>query len=243
MISVLLLEDEYYTRTYFKKLLSENPFVGAIYDTSSGREAVSYAQKHKPDVALLDIELGGAEGLTGIDAAKTISGLQSGAIIVFITGYSQYALESFIVHPYDYLLKPVKEKRFQELINALAEELGRKANPNKSVLPIREKDVEDSVVTMLPLADLLFVEKVDRFSNIHTRKRVFVVDKTIAELHEKLGAGFLKVHRSFVVNPDNIGGIREVSNRSYEIFFTGYEHVALMSRNGFKEHKDRLIPQ
>lgn len=57
MVSILLLEDNHYNRRIFKKLLSENPFVDRIFDTPSGNEAISFARKHKTDIALLDIEL------------------------------------------------------------------------------------------------------------------------------------------------------------------------------------------
>ncbi len=57
MVSILLLEDEHYTRRFLKKLISENPFVDQVIDTSNGKEAISLAREHKPNIALLDIEL------------------------------------------------------------------------------------------------------------------------------------------------------------------------------------------
>ena len=56
MIKVLLLEDEPYTRRFFKKLLIGNKLVTEVYDTSSCTEAIEIVKKHKPHIAMLDIE-------------------------------------------------------------------------------------------------------------------------------------------------------------------------------------------
>ena len=61
MIKVLLLEDEPYTRRFFKKLLIGNELVTEVYDTSSCTEAIEIVKKHKPHIAMLDIELGADE--------------------------------------------------------------------------------------------------------------------------------------------------------------------------------------
>ena len=57
MVSVLFLEDKHHARRLLKKMVSENPFVDSVFDTPSGNEAISFARKHKTDIALLDIEL------------------------------------------------------------------------------------------------------------------------------------------------------------------------------------------
>ena len=56
MFEVLILEDEEYNREFLKKIVGELPEVTAVYATSSGEEAVVLAQKHKPNLALLDID-------------------------------------------------------------------------------------------------------------------------------------------------------------------------------------------
>jgi DNA-binding LytR/AlgR family response regulator len=64
----------------------------------------------------------------------------------------------------------------------------------------------------------------------------------MGELEDKLGDKFLRFHKSFIANLDKISRIREVSNRSYEIDFDGYDETALMSRYKFVEHKHRFTP-
>ncbi|NLI11796.1 MAG: response regulator transcription factor, partial [Peptococcaceae bacterium] len=166
MVNILLLEDEPYTRRFLKKLVSENPFVGTVIDTPSSSEAISLAREHKPDVALLDIELAPEERLNGIQVAKNIYEFSPETFFVFITGYSQYAVESFAVHPYDYILKPVKKDKVNEVISSLASKIKKRNsvrnNPEKIMIRVKNE------IFMMTPDDILFIEKQKKISLIHT---------------------------------------------------------------------------
>lgn len=240
MLDILLLEDEHHTRRFFKELLSENPFVNRVIDTPNGKEAINLARKHKPNIALLDIKLASEEKLNGIQVAMTIYDLNPETYFVFITGYSQYAIESFIVHPYDYILKPVTKDRINDIINSLAVTVKKRDGAGSNFEKIKLKLKRD--ILMITPNDIIFIEKQGKFCLIHTGSSIYRIHQTMDELEEQLGGNFLKVHRSFIANLNKISGIREVSNRSYEIDFDGYDKVALMSRYKFEEHKHRFTP-
>lgn len=70
----------------------------------------------RPDVAFLDIEI---FGMNGLELAKKIRELSCGAKIIFVTGYPQYALEAYSVHAKGYLLKPVSKERMREELDEL----------------------------------------------------------------------------------------------------------------------------
>lgn len=66
------------------------------------------AAKHRPmDVAFLDIQTG---GMTGLELAIQLKKIKPDIHIVFVTGYSQYAVDAFAIHATGYLLKPVTEE-------------------------------------------------------------------------------------------------------------------------------------
>lgn len=238
MVNILLLEDEDYTRRFLKKLVSNN--TDKVFDTSSGKEAINLAVKHKPGIALLDIELAPEEELNGIQVAKAIYEFNPATYFVFITGYSQYAIESFAVHPYDYILKPVKKDKVSETIKNLAGKIEKRNGNSSSFQKIMLK-VKDERIMLSP-GDILFIEKQDKNTLVHTGGGIYKTRQTMEEFEKQLGGKFLRVHRSFIVNMDKISKIREVSNRSYEIDFGGYDRVALMSRYKLEEHKHILTP-
>lgn len=77
-------------------------------------EAIDYAREHPLDVALLDIDM---PIMNGLAAAKRLCELQPKLNIIFLTGFPEYALDSYRVYASDFLLKPL---RAEELKSALA---------------------------------------------------------------------------------------------------------------------------
>jgi two-component system LytT family response regulator len=239
-VDILLLEDEEYTRRFLKKLVMEHPLVDNVIDTPSGKEAVRLAKEAKPDIALLDIELTPEENVNGIEVAKLIGIFSPETHFVFITGYSKYAIESFAVHPYDYLLKPINKSKVLETIGNLAGKSESKTVNKRNINRIPVK--VNNEIFLINSTDILFVEKLEKRTLIHTVSNVYKISQTLNELENKLEDSFLRVHKSFIVNLDKISKIKEVSSRSYEISFENSKKVALMSRYKFEEYKDRFMP-
>lgn len=229
MAKVLLLEDEDYTRRFLKKLIEENELVDRVYDTSSGSEALELFETHRPDIAILDIELGANEELNGIEVARRIYRLASQTYFVFLTGYSHYAIDSFCVHPYDYILKPVKRDRVRDVIGILAAKVNMGLTDEKIILKLKKETL------FLYPGDIIFVEKKERNTLLHTREGVYELNHTLGEMSNILGSKFIRVHKSFIVNPDKIASIHEVSERSYQIKFHNYSETAQLSRYRFNE--------
>jgi two-component SAPR family response regulator len=72
-------------------------------------QALDCIMADNPDLIFIDIEM---PRLNGIELAIKIQNLINHIIIVFVTAYSQYALEAFRVHPIDYILKPIESNAF-----------------------------------------------------------------------------------------------------------------------------------
>lgn len=79
-------------------------------------EAFEYAKENPVDVAFLDIEI---YEMSGIEMAKQIKSIQPKANIVYVTGYSQYAVDAFGTEASDYLLKPVTVERIEQALHRL----------------------------------------------------------------------------------------------------------------------------
>ena len=70
-------------------------------------DALEAAKRYPMDVAFLDIQTG---GMTGLQLAVELKKIKPDIHIIFVTGYSQYAVEAFSIHATGYLLKPVTEE-------------------------------------------------------------------------------------------------------------------------------------
>lgn len=76
-----------------------------------GCDALEWAKLHAVDVAFLDIEM---PGMNGIELAKKLKEIDRNIRIVFVTAYEQYALDAFGVNAIGYLLKPYTREDVEE---------------------------------------------------------------------------------------------------------------------------------
>ena len=84
------------------------PQISDVQGFSNAADALKWQETHPADIALLDIDM---PGMNGLALAKKIKEAHPETAIIFVTGYSQYALEAISLHVSGYLLKPIEEKR------------------------------------------------------------------------------------------------------------------------------------
>lgn len=87
-----------------------------IFMASNGKQAAQISDKTEINIALLDIEM---PGMNGIELAKLLREKNPDCIIIFITAYDRfdYAIEAMHIKAFDYLLKPWKEEKLTGLIS------------------------------------------------------------------------------------------------------------------------------
>ena len=104
--------------------LQLNKLVDALKSADPSAEIISFnnplialeaVKNAKIDVAFLDIEMG---GINGVELGKRLKALNPSINIIFVTGYDQYALDAYSMHASGYLTKPVSSERIKlELSN------------------------------------------------------------------------------------------------------------------------------
>ena len=120
MYQILVAEDESLERKVLCKTLRKHfGDLCLIHEAKNGREAVEQFLIHRPQVAILDIEM---PGVSGLEAARQIRESGHPCMILFLTAFDKfsYARESITLRALDYLLKPCQE---QELILTVEEAL------------------------------------------------------------------------------------------------------------------------
>lgn len=92
-----------------KKVLPD----AAVSSFRTGREALDYAQNHRIDIAFLDINLNGENGL---ELTKGLKETYPQMNIIFCTGYAEYALDAFGLFASGYLMKPLSEEKVRDVL-------------------------------------------------------------------------------------------------------------------------------
>lgn len=114
---IICVDDEELVLNLVVYMCEQLPHVSAVKGFSKCSEALEYLKNNKADVALLDIDM---PDMNGINLAVNIKKMQPDMAVIFLTGYSKYAVEAFSVHAQGYLLKPINKERLAEEINYAA---------------------------------------------------------------------------------------------------------------------------
>lgn len=143
-MNLLIADDENLELKVLEKTIKKH-FVDEleIFASSNGRKASQICDEVKPDIALLDIEM---PGMNGIELAKYIKEKYANCIIIFITAYDRfdYAIEAMHIKAFDYLLKPWKEERLCELINTAIENV-RSMQKTDSIVHSQKDIIKDYI--------------------------------------------------------------------------------------------------
>lgn len=115
---VLVAEDELIERMVLCKTLRKHlGELCEIFESKNGREALEVFNREQPQIAILDIEM---PGINGLEVARKIRESGKDCAIMFLTGFDKfsYAKQAISIRALEYLLKPYNE---QELIYAVEE--------------------------------------------------------------------------------------------------------------------------
>jgi len=111
---IICVDDEELILNLVVYMCEQLPQVDEVKGFSSANKALEYMKNNRADIALLDIDM---PEMNGINLAVKLKQLNPDIAVIFLTGYSQYAVEAFKIHANGYLLKPINKERLQEEIN------------------------------------------------------------------------------------------------------------------------------
>lgn len=230
-MKVFIAEDNELELTYFNNMISKETDLTVVGQATEGNKALKLINLLKPDVVFLDIAM---PGLSGIEISKTID---KNIKVVFITAHNEYAVDAFEIGAFDYILKPIDEERFQISLKRLRESWGLSGMEK---LPIKV----DNETVFLDINDIILIEKIKglRKVAIDTRKASFITKNNLNILESKLNKfGFIRTHKSFIVNPNKIEKLIPFGDKSYLVKLSGTTKNVILSRKYASEIKHLLI--
>jgi len=195
----LIVDDEALARERVRTLLADAPGITIVAECSGGREAVAKILAERPDLVFLDVQM---PDLDGFDVLEAVASEWLPAVI-FVTAYDEYAIKAFDVHAIDYLLKPIEPERFRK---ALARVKKRDLLALLDERPIDRLVIRTrSKVSFLKPSEIDWIEADGKHAVLHAGRETHVVRHTLTRLEQRLVPhGFVRVHRSAIVNVDRI---------------------------------------
>ncbi|CAM3918698.1 LytR/AlgR family response regulator transcription factor [Roseateles saccharophilus] len=198
---VLIVDDEPAARARLRRLLAAEADVAELHEAPDAPAALAlvHALAVPPDLALLDIEMPGGNGVQ-LAAALREAGVRC---VVFSTAHAEHALQAFELAALDYLLKPYTAERLAAALARARELIARPAAPPGEWWVEGER---------LRLADVQWISAADNYVELHLPPRSLLERATLADALQRPGwaARFLRVHRSHAVNPAHVRRIERL---------------------------------
>ena len=195
-LAVLIVDDEPLARLRLRGLVEacSEPRAVVVGEAGTVGEALRQLETTPCDLVLLDIVMPGGHGLK---LADDIRRRPSAPWVVFVSAHSEHALRAFEVDAADYLTKPVRRERLQAALLRVAQ---RRAQAPSAALAGPVIVVSDrGRVLRVPVVEVLYLKAELKYVTLCSNRGRWLLDDSLGELEQRLGDGFLRVHRNAVV--------------------------------------------
>lgn len=229
-IRCIIVDDEPLAIRLLEKHVGQVPHLELIGTYTNPIEALSFLQQETVDLLFLDIQM---PALTGIDFVRT---LRHPPKVVFTTAYRDYAVESYELEILDYLVKPITFPRFLQAVQRCSTpDVTIAAIPNRPTVEAHTGHCyvnANKKYIRVNFAEITYIESIKDYIRIHTIEQRIMTKQRISVFAQQLPSNFLRIHRSFIVNLDQITAFtaQDVEIGQIEIPIGGHYKQNVMTR-------------
>jgi two-component system, LytTR family, response regulator len=227
------VDDEPLGLKLLKDNISKLPFLELVAECSNAFEVLSVLEKNTIDLIFIDIQMPGLSGL------EFIGSLEHKPLVIFVTAYKQYALDSYDLNVVDYLVKPVSIERFIKACNRAKEMYELKSlkhwGASTGQLEYFFVNADYSQVKVM-FNDIIWMEGLGDYVKIYLKStnKPLVIRTSLKAIEAELPAhAFLRFHKSYLASIESITAVRKNS-----IFI---KDIELPIGDTYKEEVDKLI--
>ena len=210
-MKAIIVDDELNARLSLRGILEENfPEIHILAESKDVPSAVTSIHEHKPDLVFLDISM---PGYSGLELLKFFDESQITFKIIFVTAFSEYAINAFELSAVGYILKPVRVEALQKALHKVIMENNNDLEKLKTLQNNMENPLDKKValntgdgITFLELHNILYLKADGSYTHFYTTDRHRItVAKKISDFERLEAMGnFLRIHRSHIVNLSRI---------------------------------------
>ncbi|HTC50266.1 MAG TPA: LytTR family DNA-binding domain-containing protein [Candidatus Aquilonibacter sp.] len=243
-ITALIVDDEPAARRRLRSLIETDPEVRIVGECGDGVRAAEMIRQLKPALIFLDVQIPGADGFGVLEEIADRRDLPA---VVFVTAHREYAIPAFEAQALDYLLKPFKRFRFFEVLARAKshilrniEYLDRQKSEGQRSVDSPSDSQEPSELLLiksrgrllfLRMSELKWVEAERDYVRLHLEKDSHFIRDTMNNFQRRLNKnGFIRIHRSTIVNINEICEILPLLGGDYSVVLRDKTELTLSRR-------------
>ncbi len=226
----IIVDDERLARQEVKRALECFPEFEVVGEASNAEEAKTLIASLHVVVMFLDIHMPEKSGLQLLEELTIVPE------VVFTTAYDQYAVKAFELDALDYLVKPLRQERFNKAIEKVKKTLSEKDKNDTSVSIHQKVFVKDNEnFHLIQVRDIWLLESMENYARIHYKTSTVLIKKSLNLLEEILPSQqFFRINRKQIINIDYIEKIHPHFKNKLQLIFKTGDTFEVSSRQSAK---------
>jgi two-component system response regulator AlgR len=208
-MKAFIVDDEPPARARLASLLEELGGVEVVGEAGDGRTAVEIVARLQPDIVLLDISM---PLMSGLEAARHLTTLESSPAVIFCTAYDEHALEAFEANAIDYLVKPIRLERLKGAIERARRYSSGAVARVQAAAPVPRARthlcarVRGNLV-LVQVSDIQYLLAEDKYTVVHHAHGDVLIEEPLKSLEAEFGERFVRIHRNCLVARASLIGL------------------------------------
>lgn len=191
----------------FESIFIENDLKAKIaFKTTNDSELLSYIKENPIDLLVLDIKLNSK--LDGLEIANQVRKKNKDCYIIFTTAHSEFVFLAYQYKTFDFLCKPITKERLEETILRLFDDI-QGSTSHKKFIRLDNKN------TIIDENEVQYIKRDGMKVIFHTNSRDYEMYSSFTKLQNHLPNNFVRCHKSFIANVNNITKLEPSSNLIY----------------------------
>ena len=240
--NVIIAGDLERSQRPLKDMLQFHSKIAIIGESLTIEELVDQLHSKEPHIILIDVA---APEFDGMEAVKVCMAISPEVKIILLADDARYAVEAFELAVLDYIIKPFHPARlrtsFERAFKSMRIKIPSTSSSRLTGDTAKKFIVRtENTIHFIPLQDIIFIEKVDRKSLIHTATKIIEVTETLSSIAGQLNFPFVPTHRSYIVNYHHISNIVH-NGDTHLVYFNNYSKHAYISKNKLPQVMDQFV--
>ncbi|MDN3594680.1 LytR/AlgR family response regulator transcription factor [Zunongwangia endophytica] len=232
-LKAVIVEDSRLARNELKELLTSHKEIELIGEAANVDDGFKLITANNPDLLFLDINMPEKDGFELLEMLDEVP------LTIFTTAFDEYAIKSFEYNAFDYLLKPINQKRFAQSIEKVLEKGSNSESPdpkNENALSLDKqifiKDGEKC--WLVKIQDIFMFEIVGNYTRVFFKNNKPLIYKSLGRIEEKLPNDiFFRANRQQLININHVNKVVSWFNGKLKIEMNSGDEVEISRRQSY----------
>ncbi|MEX0732645.1 MAG: LytTR family DNA-binding domain-containing protein [Aquisalimonadaceae bacterium] len=218
-MKILIADDEAPARERLAQLIDDIGGHQVVGGARNGEEALAQADRHHPDVVLMDIRMPGVDGLA---AAFQLARGDEPPAVIFVTAFGEHALDAFDAQAVDYLVKPVRRARLEEALEKARRLTRAQMDALHSTSPASPRGREHILcrrrgsLELISLDDIHYFQADNKYVTVCHAGGEDLIEDSLRQLEDEFPDLLVRIHRNALVCRHSLGGMdKDIDGRRY----------------------------